>query len=1054
MIEPTQAHNPDAPTLTSAPDGSIAIDAAPLVAPAGYELDSLIGEGAMGVVYRARELAMDRFVAVKFLRNRFSPESAIGRRFVEEARITGQLQHPGIPPVHHVGTLPDGRPFLAMKLIRGRTLDLLLKERVNPVTDRGRYLAIFEQIAQAVGYAHAHSVIHRDLKPGNIMVGDYGEVQVMDWGLAKVLDDKQPTDEPRVADATLGTEIRSLREGAEATQAGSLLGTPAFMPPEQAIGAVDQIAERSDVFGLGAILCVILSGSPPFVSETAESTRIMAARAKLDDAFTRLDSCGAELELIALAKRCLAAEPGDRPKDAGEVAQAISTLRADAEKRARQAEMERARAEVRSAEERKRRRVQRVLAMTILMLIAVAGFAAWWIESVRADRRADQLTREAEQKSREAELLSRQLATERDVVAALNETQVLREEGWKQADDTQRWALTLTAARSSLKRAESLLKSGESTDELRVRVGATGTALSQDDRDCAFLIELDRIGEENDFRFLMPVSITSRLAERYANAFRVYGVDLLAMPTSEAVAWLKGHRFGDRLTEAVRIWERARPLTEMPGLGIDFSRAEPVRISPAIAGEPAVQALLNRPSIRGRLKAILKDVTDDPFTIEWLDALARRDAATIKKLFRRPEFSHLSSRQLSSLAEKLWNPFADNGELVSEFLAISYDRFPGEYWVNLRLATLGMFRPKGPETAEHMESIRYLTAAVAARPRSAMPRVALGIALLELRKDDPKGIQMLRGASVIDPTTPWPYLFLGFMASESGEWANAFGEFREAVRVDPDISYYMIFTLSQMSAISSVAANRKTPTQIEFARWYDDLIAIHPEHAGGYVVRGAFRYKNHDYRLALADYRKAKLLTTPDNPLRALLSIQLHNLEAMAQWEQKLPVVLRGELRPANAVELVELAQYCSGFEKKNLLAVRFATDAFAANPNLFAQWMTVSQFAGWAVQAANGMGVDATNLSVDERSQLRHKALAWLRESKTMTNNEFLGYLTSETWADANFAPVRDSEALAKLPPDERAEWTQFWNELPKLGPREVAPPPREVVDIQKSVD
>ena len=150
MIEPTSTPAPEpAATITAAQDGDISLDAVPTIAPTGYELESVIGEGGMGVVYRARELTMNRDVAVKLLRSRFSPESAVGRRFVEEARITGQLQHPGIPPVHQVGTLPDGRPFLAMKLIKGRTLDELLKERSDPGVERGRYLAIFEQIAQA-----------------------------------------------------------------------------------------------------------------------------------------------------------------------------------------------------------------------------------------------------------------------------------------------------------------------------------------------------------------------------------------------------------------------------------------------------------------------------------------------------------------------------------------------------------------------------------------------------------------------------------------------------------------------------------------------------------------------------------------------------------------------------------------------------------------------------------------------------------------------------------------------------------------------------------------
>jgi serine/threonine protein kinase len=220
------------------------------------------------------------------------------RRLVAEARITGQLQHPGIPAVHELGTLPDGRPFLAMKLVRGQTLDELLKARPDPAADHGRVVAIFEQICQAVGFAHQRRVIHRDLKPANAMVGAFGEVQVMDWGLAKVLGERpgvsRPSEEPDDPEATAAaTAITDDRDGDSGTRAGSVLGTPAFMPPEQAIGAVDQIDERSDVFGLGAVLCAVLTGKPPYVGADAESTRQLAARGKLDDALARLDACGA-----------------------------------------------------------------------------------------------------------------------------------------------------------------------------------------------------------------------------------------------------------------------------------------------------------------------------------------------------------------------------------------------------------------------------------------------------------------------------------------------------------------------------------------------------------------------------------------------------------------------------------------------------------------------------------------------------------------------------------------------------------------------------------------
>src|SRR5262249_35291253 len=153
----------------------------------GYRVECLLGRGGMGVAYKARDLSLDRDVAVKLLQDRYPADSPIACRFTSEAPITAQLQHPGVPAVHRVGTLPDGRPFLAMKLIKGRTLSALLRERPDTAADRGRFVATFEQVCQAVGYAHAHNVIHRDLKPSNVMVGAFGEVQVMDWGLAKVL---------------------------------------------------------------------------------------------------------------------------------------------------------------------------------------------------------------------------------------------------------------------------------------------------------------------------------------------------------------------------------------------------------------------------------------------------------------------------------------------------------------------------------------------------------------------------------------------------------------------------------------------------------------------------------------------------------------------------------------------------------------------------------------------------------------------------------------------------------------------------------------------------
>jgi tetratricopeptide (TPR) repeat protein len=329
--------------------------------PDGYQLLDIIGEGGMGVVWHARDLSLQRDVAVKLLKPRVSPESLAVQRFLAEARLTGQLQHPGIPPVHELGTLSDGRPFLAMKLVKGQNLHELLKQRPNASHDRGRFLAIFEQVCHAVGYAHAHNVIHRDLKPGNVMVGTHGEVQVMDWGLAKVLGlscerQRAETDDP---DATIGllTEIDTPARADSATRTGSVLGTPAYMAPEQAGGEIRKLDARSDVFGLGAMLCEILTGRPPYWGADSNEIRLQAVRWETAEAFARLEVCGAEPELIALCKRCLAKEQADRPADGNAVAQEVAAIRQAAEDRARRAELEKAQALVRAAEQHKRRRL-------------------------------------------------------------------------------------------------------------------------------------------------------------------------------------------------------------------------------------------------------------------------------------------------------------------------------------------------------------------------------------------------------------------------------------------------------------------------------------------------------------------------------------------------------------------------------------------------------------------------------------------------------------------------------------------------------------------------
>ena len=247
-----------------------------------YQVVSEIARGGMGAVLRAVDCDIRREVAVKYLLDQTDPRKKA--RFIEEAQVTGQLEHPNIVPIHELGVDARQRLFFSMKMVRGRSLQQVLAElRDQPRAAEkdyplGRLLTMFVNICHALAYAHARGVVHRDLKPANIMIGDFGEVYVMDWGLAKVQQGKVVADKPSAviqsapsfdwaeagADGPSSATVKTSRQAADdQTVDGMILGTPLYMPPEQAKGDVARIDRRSDIYALGAILYEILTLQPP-----------------------------------------------------------------------------------------------------------------------------------------------------------------------------------------------------------------------------------------------------------------------------------------------------------------------------------------------------------------------------------------------------------------------------------------------------------------------------------------------------------------------------------------------------------------------------------------------------------------------------------------------------------------------------------------------------------------------------------------------------------------------------------------------------------------------
>jgi WD40 repeat protein len=256
-----------------------------------YTRVGLLGVGGMGRVYLARDRRLGRMVALKE-----AHDPGLARRLAREVRVTAGLEHPGIVTVYDEGRGGDGRPFYTMRLMRGRALSRVLSER-SGASGRLELLSHYLDACQALAYAHAQGVIHRDLKPANIMLGAFGETQVVDWGLARRLGDT-------VADAD-ETSVDEADPGA--TRAGAVLGTPAYMSPEQARG--EPADRRSDVWGLGAVLHELVAGVPPVRAQPEAATQPLRALAP-----------GAPAELAAIVARALAPEPADRYPDAGALA--------------------------------------------------------------------------------------------------------------------------------------------------------------------------------------------------------------------------------------------------------------------------------------------------------------------------------------------------------------------------------------------------------------------------------------------------------------------------------------------------------------------------------------------------------------------------------------------------------------------------------------------------------------------------------------------------------------------------------------------------------------
>ncbi len=936
-------------------------DAMPLVPQAGfarYQLQGEIARGGMGAVLKGRDVDLGRDLAIKVLLEAHQGNPEVVRRFVEEAQIGGQLQHPGIVPVFELGTMPDRRPYFAMKLVKGRTLAALLGERAvaerarpphpNPPPPRGegfrdssplvgedtggghragngprggvgrespeprrnrvgrgspdpalrpteglhpvasaghgspdgagrgldripaaelnvapdetsdkgqrtkdkgqppidglqpqfddlpRFLSIFEQVCQTMAYAHARGVIHRDLKPSNIMVGSFGEVQVMDWGLAKVLPEGGVADEAgaRPARETVIMTVRSGSAGSGSeSQAGSVLGTPAYMPPEQARGEIDRIDERADVFGLGAILCEILTGQPPFAAGTREEIRAQSARGDLGDALFRLGACGAEPELIDLARDCLAPERGRRPRSAGQVSRRMTAFLTGLQERLRAAELARAAeqaraeeaqataaaAEARARAERQARRLTAGLAAAVLVVVGLLAGGSTYLARQRMARLA---------------------ATTRVVTEALAEAEQLRGQAQAAAGENQaKWFEAVVAAR----RARDLLAEDEADQALRQHVNDVLAALEREqaaalkqaaeaERDRKLLGELEAI-RGNRIEYLDP----KQSDREYAAAFRSFGIDLDRLDPEEAGKQIARRSAPVELASYVDDWAMQRLNARDKKEEASWRRL----LAAARAADPDPWRVALREQMGGH----------------GLDAL-RRLAANERELDAQ------SPPSLFLLAVGLRSR-GDRG-LAERMLRRAWRIKPDDFWVNY---LLGEVHFRGTSSDAQAEAVRYFSAAVVIRPRSAFAHNGLGASL---------GVQ--------------------------GKVEEAVAEYREAIRLKSD------HAIARNNLGGYLAKQGKLE---EAVREYREVIRLKPEHAGAHNNLGTVLLDQGKLKEAMAEFREALRLNPNNAAAHSNLGIALRRQGKLEEAMAEVRVALR--LNPADADAHNNLGAFLSG---------------------------------------------------------------------------------------------------------------------------------------------
>jgi serine/threonine-protein kinase len=1007
--------------------------------------------GGLGEVFVASDEELQREVALKEIRASHADDPRSRARFLLEARVTGGLEHPGVVPVYGLGTYPDGRPFYAMRFIKGDSFQFAIQQfhkAGGTRHDSGeRALALrgllgrFVAVCNAVAYAHSRGVLHRDLKPANVMLGAYGETLVVDWGLAKVVG------RPGVDEGSTEQTLRPpAADGSAPTRVGFAIGTPGFMSPEQAAGKVDELGPASDVYSLGATLYCLLTGKAPIEGRDVGEVLQQAKQGKFAPPRQVKQEVPAALEAVCL--KAMALKPEGRYPSARDLAGDVERWLADEPVSAW-------REPLRLRAGRWARRHQTGVAACVaglLVALLAGGAAAWWLDRQRGEQR-------------------------QAVETALVEVGRLQEQA--------RWS----EARTVLQQARQRLGDSRPQD-LAVRLEQAAGELAP----------VDRLG---DIRLRKATLAEGRLDpagtdQEYEEAFAAAGLGGVGGDVAAAAAWVRDPSVRAALVEALDDWASAARGLERRAWVLEVARrADPDewrdgvrdprvwddaalmarRVSGPQAAEQSPQLLV---ALGRRLKGkaaeeLLRGAQQRHPADFWVNFELGNAMRAAKKPAEAVGFyrAALALRPRTvAVHNNLGLALRDQHrveEAAAEFRrALEIDPQSVLCHANLGLVLYDQHKLE--------ESVAAYRRALDLNSRHSLGHNGLGVALAAQHKVE-EALAEFRIAMDLDPQDARPHFNIGNTLYAQGKVAEAAAKFRRALDLDPEYAlahgglgntlYLQGKTAEAIAAFrreidldptSALAhsnlgvALREQGKLAEAIAAYRRAVEFDPNNAPAHGALGQALLDQGEFAEAQRSTQRALALLPANHPLRALVGGQLRQCEEMLALDSKLAAILRGEARPADAAEQVALAGLCV-VKKRYAAAAHFYADAITDRPPPGDKLPGGDRYnAACAVAlAAAGAGLDAVPLGDKEREHLRRQALGWLRadllvwgkQADTgMPQTRPIVQKTLAHWKeDTDLAGVRDPAALAKLPEAERGGWQKLWADVEAALKKAAAP-------------